>query len=154
MHGHYLSSILLRSWCLALALTAYGCGKDRNANERTETASGTVATASSLRVADVELGRVLGADKRVTNETDQFRRNDTIYASVASEGAAASATLTARWTYEDGQVVDSTSQTISPSGSATTEFHISKPSGWPKGRYTLQVLLDGREGATKDFRVQ
>ena len=154
MHRHYLSSLLLRSCCLALALTVQGCGKDRNAEERTQTASGTVATASSLRVADVELGRGLGADKRVTNATDQFRPNDTIYASVATEGSAASATLTARWTYEDGQVVDSTSQTISPSGSATTEFHISKPSGWPKGRYTLQVLLDGREGATKDFRVQ
>jgi hypothetical protein len=154
MHRHYLSSILLRSWCLALALTAQGCGKDRNADERTQTASGTVATASSLRVADTELGRALGSDKRVTNETDEFRPSDTIYASVATEGTAANATLTARWTYEDGQVVDSTSRMIAPTGNAITEFHISKPSGWPKGKYTLHVLLDGREVATKDFRVQ
>jgi hypothetical protein len=154
MHRHYLSSLLLRSCCLALALIAQGCGKDRNTEERTQTASGTVTTASSLRVADVELGRGLGADKRVTDERDEFRVRDTIYASVVTEGSAASATLTARWTYEDGQVVDSTSRTIAPTGRATTEFHISKPSGWPKGRYTLQVLLDGQQVATEDFEVQ
>ena len=154
MHRHSLSSIVLCSGWLALALTVQACGKDRNPDERTQTASGTAATASSLRLLQVALRRGLGADKRVTTKTDEFRPKDTIYASVATEGSATSTTLTARWTYQDGQVVDSTSRTIAPAGSATTEFHISKPNGWPKGRYTLHVLLDGREVATKDFRVQ
>ena len=63
------------------------------------------------------------------------------------------ATLTARWTYGDGQVVDETSQTISPTGPAMTEFHVSKASGWPAGDYKVSIMLDGRELESKDFKV-
>jgi uncharacterized protein YfaS (alpha-2-macroglobulin family) len=35
------------------------------------------------------------------------------------------------------------------------EFHISKPSGWPKGDYRLEVFLGDAESpaATRSFRV-
>ena len=70
---------------------------------------------------------VLGTHNARVNDnaaTDEFRRTDTIYVSVDTEGTAVGAALLARWTYEDGQVVDETTQTISPSGPAITEFHI------------------------------
>ena len=66
---------------------------------------------------------------------------------------ASGATLTARWTYGDGQVVDESSQTISPTGPAMTEFHVSKASGWPKGDYKVSIMLDGHEVQSKDFKV-
>ena len=50
--------------------------------------------------------------------------------------------------------MDERSETISPTGDAYTEFHIVKPSGWPKGKYTLHVLLDGTEVQTKDVTVK
>jgi hypothetical protein len=105
-------------------------------------------------VASVQVGQHVGADKRVTHPATQFGTRDTIYASVATEGTGANATLAARWTFEDGQVVDQSTETISPNGPAVTEFHISKPSGWPKGRYKVMVSLNGTPADSADFQVQ
>lgn len=135
--------------CAAL-LAAPACKSDRAATR--ETAGGEVET--GLRVTDVQLGRNVGADKRVAEETNDFRPNDVIYASVATAGAAQSATLTTRWTYENGQLVDEASQTVSPSGDAFTEFHISKPDGLPTGKYRVEVLLNGQSVATEEFEVK
>jgi uncharacterized protein YfaS (alpha-2-macroglobulin family) len=66
---------------------------------------------------------------------------------------APTATLKARWTYQDGQVVNESTQTIAATGDARTEFHISKPDGWPAGKYKLEVLVNGSSAATKDFEV-
>ena len=100
------------------------------------------------------MGRSLNADKTINGNTDSFKPTDTIYASIATEGTAATATLKARWTYQDGQVVNESTQTIAPTGDARTEFHISKPDGWPTGKYKLEVFLNGSSAATKDLEVE
>jgi len=46
------------------------------------------------------------------------------------------------------------SATITPTGPATTEFHIAKPDGWPMGSYQVEILLHGKSVATKSFKVQ
>ena len=104
-------------------------------------------------VKSVSLGKAIGADKRVTSPTSSFAATDTIYASVATEGAAPSVTLTARWTYQDGQVVDETSETIAPSGPAATEFHIAKPDGWPAGSYKVEISANGMPTTSQTFTV-
>lgn len=113
----------------------------------------TPAPASALDVDELKLGRALGADGQVAEDRDEFAPTDTIYAVAHTTGTATGATLTARWTYGDGQVVDETSQTISPTGPAMTEFHVSKASGWPAGDYKVSIMLDGRELESKDFKV-
>jgi flagellar hook assembly protein FlgD len=95
----------------------------------------------------------VGADKQVTDKTDTFSPRDTIYASVATNGSAPSATVTARWTYENGQVVKEDSRTIAPNGSETTEFHIAKLTGWPTGKYQLTLSVNGST-ESKDFQVK
>lgn len=110
-------------------------------------------TPAALTVGTIELGRAVGADKRVTDKTEVFKPTDTIYVSVVTQGSAPSATLQARWTYQDGQVVNESSQTIAPTGTAATEFHISKPDGWPAGVYTVEVLLNGSSARKVDFKV-
>jgi len=60
----------------------------------------------------------------------------------------------ARWTFEDGQVVQESSQSIAPNGDEYTEFHISKPTGLPKGKYKVEVFLDSKSAGTKDFEVK
>jgi hypothetical protein len=137
---------------LALLLTAAGCGK-KDKTGSVETASG-AATATPVRVTDVKLGRAIGADKRLTDETDEFRPADVIYAVVETRGVAPNTALQARWTFEDGQVVDESSRNISAAGDDVTEFHISKPSGWPKGKYTVQVLLNGAPVESEEFEVK
>jgi hypothetical protein len=133
-------------------LTAAGCGK-KDTVAAGGTTSGTV-TNTPVKVTDVKLGRALGADKRVTDETDAFRPADVIYAVVESQGAAPNTALQARWTFEDGQVVDESSRNISAAGEDVTEFHISKPSGLPKGKYTVQILLNGAPVESEDFEVK
>lgn len=107
----------------------------------------------AVRVTDIDLGPGLGPDKRVTDKTDSFSPAQTIYLSVSTEGAAPSATLKARWTFQDGQLVHESSQTIAPTGTSVTEFHVSNPTGWPKGSYQVEVFLNGTSVDTESFKV-
>jgi hypothetical protein len=147
--------------CLALLLGLAAC--ERREAQAPTTATPPPATipapapapaAAPFRVSGVQVGNAIGADKSVVAPTTSLAPGDTIYASVNTEGAAPKVTLTARWTYEDGQLVDESSQTIAPEGPATSEFHISKPDGWPAGRYQVQILADGTAVATQQFEVR
>jgi hypothetical protein len=109
---------------------------------------------SAFRVTTIELGKAVGADKRVTAPSSSFAPSDTIYASVATEGASSSATLVTRWTYQDGQLVSEETQAIAPTGSAVTEFHIAKPDGWPAGSYQVEVIANGASAGKRAFQVQ
>ena len=107
-----------------------------------------------FRVGTVDVGNAIGADKRVTTPSTTLAPTDTIYASVATTGAAPSVTLVARWTYGDGQIVTEQNQLIAPTGPANSEFHISKPDGWPVGSYKVEILADGAPVASKTFEVK
>ena len=133
--------------CVALVMVSTAC--------RDKTPSDTIGTSgSAVKVTDVALGRAIGGDKAITDPTDTFRPTDTIYASVATDGSSASTTLRARWTYGDGQVVDESTRAIAPTNRERTEFHISKPDGWPAGKYQVELFLDGRSVETKKFEVK
>jgi len=131
----------------ALLLAALGAACSRPG------ASPAPASETAVRVTDVDLGRSLGADKRVTDKTDSFKPNETVYVSVTTEGSAPTATLKARWTYEGDQLVQESSQTIAPTGTAVTEFHVAKPDGWPKGSYKVEVFLNGNPVESESFKV-
>lgn len=133
------------SLCFALLVVAAAC--------RGNGVSSTAGTAG-VRVTDVTLGRSVGGDKAITDRTDTFKPNDTIYASVATEGSAQSATLRAKWSFEDGQLVDESTRTIAPNNRERTEFHIAKPDGWPAGKYTVEVFLNDQSAETKRFDVR
>ena len=139
---------------LLAALTAFttvGCkGRSQDAAPSQDVG---MATAGEVAIANVQLGKRLGPDKRVADATDEFSPRDTIYASVQTSGSAPNATINARWTYEGQQVVKEDTRTIAPSGTEATEFHISKPSGWPKGKYQFTVSLGGST-QSKDFEVK
>jgi hypothetical protein len=109
-----------------------------------------------VTVSSVSIGKAVGADKKVTAASDTFAKGDTIYASVDTTGSG-SATLAAKWTYtKDGKTVPvkEDTATISATGPATSEFHISKPDGWPVGTYQVDITVDGKPAATKSFKVQ
>lgn len=108
--------------------------------------------AAVITVSGVDVGSAIGADKRVTAPTDVFKPTDTIYAAVTTSGSAPRATLTARFTFEDGQVVNESTQDVA--GAGVTEFHISKPDGWPAGRYRVEIALNGQPAGTREFEVR
>jgi hypothetical protein len=138
----------LLSILLAGALVAMACDREEPA-EDTDTDIA-VEEAPSLDVTDVALGRAIGSDNRVIEEVGDFAPRDTIYATVETEGTG-SGTLAARWTFEDGQVVDEESRSVS--GAQVTEFHVSHPDGWPAGHYEVIISLDGEEVERSGFDV-
>jgi len=138
------------SLCAALLIVAAGCGQKSADTGGTTGTTGTTV----VKVADIALGRALGGDRSISDSTDTFKTTDTIYASVTTDGSSPSATLRARWTFEDGQTVNETSRTIAPGGRERTEFHISKPNGWPAGKYKVEVFLNDQSAGTKNFEVK
>jgi hypothetical protein len=102
-------------------------------------------------VASVDLGNAVGADNKVTTASTSFAKNDTIHASVATDGAASK--LNAKWTYQDGQTVDSQDKDV-VAGPQVTDFSISKPDGWPAGKYKVEISLDGNVVQSRDFEVK
>ncbi len=147
----------MKRWTILLfagSLFVAGCGNRETETGATEEPSPSPAATAGVVVTEVALGRSIGPDKTVTESTTSFGPLDTIYASVRTEGAASSSTISARWTFEDGQVVDESSQTIAPAGPEVTEFHISNPAGWPAGDYEVAISLDGQPVETRSFTVE
>jgi hypothetical protein len=111
---------------------------------------------AGVTLSAVTLGNAVDADKKVTAASEMFATSDTIYASIDTTGTG-TATLVAKWSYtKDGKTVpvSEDTATITPAGPTTTEFHISKPDGWPAGDYSVEIVLDGSSVATKSFTVQ
>jgi hypothetical protein len=155
VHLHARSARALTAAVLAFAaLTA--CSKNETKEAGGDVTPGAAApapAAPTVAVADVDIGRAV-SNARVTDKTDNFKATDTVYTSVHTTGTSTSSTMMARWTFEDGQVVQESSQSIAPTGEAWTEFHISKPGGLPKGKYKVEVFLDSKSAATKDFEIK
>ncbi len=148
---------------LTLALVAAGlaaCKKDAPPAPppapKTSTAPAPAPAPAMVVVSSTTLGSAVGPDKRVTQQKDSFAKGDTIYASVDTAGSG-SANLKARWTYVSGGksvAVKEDSQTIQATGPASTEFHVSKPDGWPVGDYQVEILLGDQVVQTKKYSVK
>ena len=104
----------------------------------------------------ITLGNAIGAGKKVSQASDSFAKKDTIYAVVDTTGSG-TATLKAKWTYRKGgqeSLVKEDKQTITPTGPASSEFHISKPDGWPAGDYQVEIFVDDKPARSKAFTVK
>ena len=104
--------------------------------------------------AGLTLGNAVDEGQNVTTAMTTFAPADTIYAAVATTGAAPNAAIVARWTFGEDQLVDESSQSIAPTGAAVTTFHIAKADGWPAGKYKVAITLDGNPVASQDFEVK
>lgn len=139
-------------------MTTLACSKSE-APPPTPVATAAPATTlpAPVTVSAVALGTAIGSDKRVTAASETFSPKDTIYASVETAGTG-HAKLRARWSFVKGDKtakVDETTIEFDSAGPAVNEFHISKPSGWPKGDYKLEVFLGDAEtpAAVRTFKV-
>ena len=43
---------------------------------------------------------------------------------------------------------------ITPTGAQSTEFHIAKATAWPKGKYKVEVSLNGSSAGVTEFEVK
>jgi hypothetical protein len=142
---------------LLFALAACGKKKDEAVPIDT-TSAGTMTVAidtTPIRVSDIQVGKSVGADMKISNQTADFGVRDTMYVAVITDGAAKDAKLSAKWTFNGKQTVKEDTQTISPTGgTSVTEFHVDKKAAWPKGKYRVEVILNGVSAGTKDLEVK
>jgi hypothetical protein len=158
MHIKTRAAALASSLIFFAALAA--CGKKDQGQVVDTTAVGTQTASvavdtTPIKVSDIQVGKAVGSDKKVANQMTDFGVRDTMYVAVITDGAAKDAKVTAKWTFNGKQVVKQDSQTISPTGGENvTEFHVDKKTAWPKGKYTVEVLLNGVSAGTKDLEVK
>lgn len=110
------------------------------------------APVAATTVNSVDLGNTIGADNKIATPNATFASKDPVYASVTTDGPNAGK-LGARWTFQDGQVVHEETKDI-PAGPQVTQFQITKPDGWPVGKYKLEVMLDGAMVQSREFEVR
>jgi hypothetical protein len=147
------------AWTLALAgLVVLTASCKKKEAPPAEPAATQPAPPAPLAVVSVDLGKAVMADKMIAAPATVFGVRDTIYASVSTSGVGENATIAARWTFvkQDGSTVpvNESSQTITTTGPAWTEFHIAKASAWPKGKYAVEILLNGATAGKREFEVQ
>lgn len=140
----------------SLIVAAAACGDKNAAPADTGSTLPTTTTAGTpLRVTDIQLGKGVGADKRIVTPTTSFGTRDTVYVSVITDGAANDARLTATWMYNNTQGVSEEDQMVSSTGGTNvTEFHITKNTPWPAGSYHVEVKLNGESAGRREFQIQ
>jgi len=146
------------SLCLVIPLALLSCNRSENATTQPPAVSAPANPAAppGARITAVELGNAISPDGRVQAGAEKtiFAPNDTIYVSVLTDQPPAGATISARWTFEDGQLVSEGREQLTSSERNATEFHISKPDGWPSGRYKVAIALNGQPSGQREFEVR
>jgi hypothetical protein len=116
------------------------------------------AAAATASVVSVDLGNAVGPDMKVTTPMTTFGKKDTVIAAVTTSTSDPLATvpgkLGAKWTFQDGQVVNDESKDVNFTGTGVTDFQVAKPDGWPAGNYKVEISLDGNLVQSKDFSVK
>lgn len=116
--------------------------------------------AATAMVSGVDLGNAVGADMKVSMPMTTFKPSDKIIAAVSTSTSDAAATvpgkLGAKWTYDNNgspMTVNDETKDVNFAGAGVTDFQISKPSGFPVGKYKVEVSLNGSVVQTKEFTV-
>ncbi|MDX6405504.1 MAG: hypothetical protein QOH70_2959 [Blastocatellia bacterium] len=96
-------------------------------------------------------GLKLGKDKGVTSETSSFAPNDTVYAVATISNAPGKVKVKGRLVVEDAPGEKGPETTIDLAGSGTATFTFTPPaSGFPAGKYKIEVTLMDEAGEQKD----
>lgn len=115
----------------------------------------------AVRVEKVQLGTMsAGDDTRLATVKDSFAPNDTIAVAIETstpDDTKVDGTIDVLWTYaydDETLTVSHTRQDFVFQGEGSTVFHISKPDGFPSGRYRVDVALNAVTIARHDFSVR
>lgn len=118
-----------------------------------------VATATATAsITDVELGNTLDADGQLAEAKTTFAPMDNVVVAIYTAGnddaATAKGVVGTRWLDQDGKVVHEESKDFDVTGTGFTTFQIGKMDGWPVGRYTIEISLDGQPAMSRGFEVK
>lgn len=108
------------------------------------------ANLSSLKV---------GKDKAVSSESSSFSPNDTIYAVGTVANAPGAVKVKGLLAFDDVEgekpgPIPGLEKTLDLPGSGTATYSFTPPaSGWPKGKYKIEVTVMDDSGAQKDQKT-
>jgi outer membrane usher protein FimD/PapC len=104
-----------------------------------------------LALANIQTGRSLNGDNSIASISTLFKPNETIYVSVQTTGSAPG-TIGVKWKYQ-GRVIDEPTKQVDPAGPASTSFQLQNSGGFPEGDYSVDILINGEQVGTRNFRV-
>jgi hypothetical protein len=142
---------------VAAALVGACTGSDKSesaaaATARADSAAATAAKPKERRVSNVMIGKHIGTNNFVTEPTFQFTPQETVFVSVATEGAEGAGAMTAAWRSQNGEVVQRTTESIEQG--KNTLFQLSQPKGLKPGTYKVVLFLGDDSVDTKVFAVK
>jgi hypothetical protein len=101
-------------------------------------------------------GLKLSKDKQATAETSSFGSGDTVYAVATVSNVPDKVKVKGRLVVEDVEgeqagPIPGLENTLDLAGSGTATFTFTPPpSGWPKGKYKVEVMMMNEAGEQKD----
>ena len=151
--------MIIRIAALSLATLAFTACERQGARdvEMNEESVAATPSATSARVSTIELGKRTGENLRVSESTSTFMMRDTVYLSVVTNNATNDSRISARFTSQDGAVIDSSGQNVAlDEGTATavTQFRLVQENGWPVGMYTVDIWMNDAPVGTRQFEVK
>jgi hypothetical protein len=111
-------------------------------------------TPVDTKVLDVKLADKADGKMLTGLMTDQFKPSDGVFMSIHTDGTANKFTLSSKWLTPNGDTLTEYSQVITSAGPNDTIFSLSKPDGWAKGEYRVELSINGRLMKTVPFTVR
>lgn len=98
-------------------------------------------------------GLKLGKDKAAATETSTFAPNDTVYAVATIGNSISKVKVKGRLIIEDAPGEKGPEDTVELPGSGTATFTFTPPaSGFPPGKYKIEVIMMNENGEQKDTK--
>ena len=112
----------------------------------------TVACSGPLELANIQIGRSLNQDGSVASITTLFKPSETVYVSVQT--GAGKGVIGVKWKFGNKVVAEPTKTVDYNTGPKSTEFHLQNSGGFPPGDYSVDVLIDGVQVGSRNFKVE
>jgi len=109
------------------------------------------ACSGPLELANIQIGRSLNQDGSIASITTLFKPSETVY--VAVQTGAGKGVIGVRWKFGNKVVAEPTKSVNYNAGPKSTEFHLQNSGGFPPGDYSVDVLIDGVQVGTRNFKV-
>ena len=109
------------------------------------------ACSGPLELTNIQVGRSLNQDGSIASITTLFKPSETVYVSVQT--GAGKGVVGVRWKF-GSQVIDEPTKVVDANGPKSTEFHLQNNGGFPPGDYSVDVMIDGVQVGTRNFKVE
>jgi hypothetical protein len=162
-----------RGWTSAVAIGAtvlvVGCAKktETASTDPDETTPGVAATeqpgtqsptdiaptTAQARVEELKVGPQIGADGAVTENKDDIKAGEPLYASISVEDIGVGSSVEAVWKGPDDAQISSEIKRVAM-GSTYLTFKAPDTASWKPGDYKVEIRLGDEVGGSEGFEIE